>query len=201
MSIGIQRVFTYLALYCLLYLQAFNLWVLGCWVWLYMAEDFEDNRNQFQVSERKRQFIAYQMIEGQSIPFNTHNPRYGWGPWEKKKKIKVPTKTPLRKKPSFVLGHFVLYPSEKMARSKDADWLTPSEMSLVTLLRKSHPQGGGWILNGMALINIILKAGSRGKDSGNFSWNANWKGRFGSFGRNVSFRNLPLHFWQTGCLP
>jgi len=41
------------------------------------------------------------------------------------------------------MGHFVLYPSEKMASSKDADSLTPSEMTLVTPIRKFHGWGDG----------------------------------------------------------
>lgn len=59
---GFKEFSLHLALYCIL--QVLNLRVLGCWVWPYMAEDFEDNRNQFQVSSTKSHISACQLIEG-----------------------------------------------------------------------------------------------------------------------------------------
>ena len=61
----------------------------------------------------------------------------------KKKNIKVPMQnTPLK------IGPFWAVPLEKMERWKDANWLTPSEMTLVTP-SESFIHGGVWILNGM----------------------------------------------------
>ena len=55
----------------------------------------------------------------------------------KKKNIKVPMQnTPLK------IGPFWAVPLEKMERWKDANWLTPSEMTLVTPIRKFHSWGG-----------------------------------------------------------
>lgn len=70
----------------------------------------------------------------------------------KKKKIKVLTQNTPQKKAKFLLpirkkGHSVLFPLEKMARSKDSDCLTPSKWWPPS---KGFIHRGMWILNGMA---------------------------------------------------